>query len=119
MSDELDRFDDALRDWARRPPRTSPADAARAVTAAIAVERRRRSTRGAVLAAAAALLVAVSGMLLWRQPAPGHRVTTASAHSGPAGLGDGVVLMWLDEETPLYMTFQLPGNGVTGNGATP
>lgn len=118
MSDELERFDDALRDLACRPPRTSPAEAARAVAGAIRAERRRRTTRVSALAAAAAVVLALSAALLWQ---PGRRPETVAiaGHSASTGLGEGVVLMWLDEETPLYMTFQLPGDGAPGNGATP
>jgi hypothetical protein len=118
MSDELDRFDDALREWARHPPRTSPADAAGAVTTAIAADRRRRATRWSALAAAAALAMAASVTLLW-QPAEREATVVVRDHVAPDGLAEGVVLMWLDDETPLYMTFQLPGNGAAGNGVTP
>jgi ferric-dicitrate binding protein FerR (iron transport regulator) len=118
MSDELERFDDALRDWTLRPPRTSPAEAARAVAGAIRADRRRRATHFSALAAAAAVILALSATLLWQ---PGRRSETVAAvdHAASTGLGEGVVLMWLDEETPLYMTFQLPGDGTPGNGATP
>lgn len=118
MPDELEHFDDALRDLACRPTRTSPAEAARAVAGAIRAERRRRTTRVSALAAAAAVVLALSAALLWQ---PGRRPATVAAagHAATTGLGEGVVLMWLDEETPLYMTFQMPGDAAPGNGATP
>ena len=118
MSDELDRFDDALREWAGRQPRRTPQQAATAVRSAIHGDRRRRSIRRSALASAAALALAVTTGLLWQPGSQRETVVAAVAETG-AGLGEGVVLMWLDDETPLYMNFHSPANGAAENGATP
>ncbi len=110
MGDELDRFDDALRKWASRPPGRTGAEAARAVTEAIHGQRRRRLARWSGLAAAAALVIAISAGVVWRPEIPPN-VVSAAGDIRTAGLGDGVVLMWLDDETPLYMTFQATAQG--------
>jgi hypothetical protein len=58
------------------------------------------------VASAAALLIAVvAGNWLLQTGEPS--VVTNNGHAAPS-LGHGEVLIWLDEETPLYMTFQSP-----------
>ena len=104
-SDRLGRFEEAWRRWATRPPRRGPEAAAREVAAALRLRRERRRLRRVVLAAAAAVLIVV--------PLAVHRSTQPSvAPEGVAALeppvAEGQVLIWLDEETPLYMTFQAP-----------
>jgi hypothetical protein len=58
------------------------------------------------LASAAALLIAVvAGNWLLNPVEPS--VMTGNGLAAPS-LGHGEVLIWLDDETPLYMTFQSP-----------
>lgn len=121
-----DAFDEALRQYARHPPRTSPEIAARKVLRRLEEEEVSRPSvlrpwsvlPGAmrpVFAMAAALLVAI---VLW-QVAPSSEQDplapdsiTAEIPTNPqnpaiqAALDEDVVVIWLDEKTPLYMSLQ-------------
>jgi len=104
-----DRFIEAWRHWARRPPTRSPAEAAAAVSRRLPLRRQRRYWWG--LAAAAALTVTVALAVYWsisvrRASPPGATINLQET----TPLGNGEVLIWLDEQTPLYMTFQPPEN---------
>ena len=108
--DPEDRFIEAWKQWARRPPARSPAEAAAAVSHRLTV-RRERSYWWA-LAAAAALTVTIALAVHWsdlvrRAAPPGVTIS----HQETTPMGNGEVLIWLDEETPLYMNFQPPENG--------
>lgn len=104
MSDDRnERLEEQWRRWARRPPAT-PADvAARRLVARLEKERAQRvlPRRWGVLAAAAAalLVVALAVPLAVREP-----VAPPSAVVERPPLKEGVVLIWLDSETPLYLT---------------
>jgi ferric-dicitrate binding protein FerR (iron transport regulator) len=104
--DPVDRFERALKVWAERPPRVSPEEASRRVLEAARRRRRRNLTRRALLAAAAVLaVVAIPGIRHRHVP---ETTPTATAPQEPRPLGAGEVLIWLDAETPLYMTFEAP-----------
>lgn len=109
MSD--DRFETAWRRWATRPPRRSPELAARAVRAALPERRRHRTRWVAALAATAAVVLAVLAVSIHR-PAPPPAQVGLVVES--PRLGSGEVLLWLDADTPLYMTFA--SNGATAPG---
>lgn len=99
-----DRFDDALREWARRPPRATAPVAARRVTARLGPSDR-SAGRAAVwvprLAAACGLaLVVASGALLWRNAPPPPAPSPAA--DAPPVLPENVVVFWLDPDTPVY-----------------
>jgi hypothetical protein len=103
-------FEQAWKQYAQRPPRLSPAEAAEHV-------RRRLYTPAPVrywrFAAAAALILAGALAVLWTTlpdppPEPGP---IAESSVEPAPLSNGEVLLWLDDRTPLYMTFQSPEPG--------
>jgi hypothetical protein len=105
--DPVDRFEQDLKRWAERPPRVSPEEASRRVLEATRRRRRRTLTRRALLAAAAVLaLVAIPGVRRER-PAP-QATPTAAVPLEPRPLGAGEALIWLDADTPLYMTFEAP-----------
>lgn len=131
--DGLAGFERALRERAARAPRRSGAEAAAAVRVRLSgagdAQRGLRpawgwslATIGATGALAALLLVAgVTGRF---GPEPGD--TTPQPPAGPAvaalgaastTLGNGEVLIWLDERTPLYMTFAPPSPGDRGAGS--
>ena len=97
--DPEDRFEEAYREWLSRPPGLSPAQAAGRVSERLHTRGRARSW---MAAAAASLLAGAIGISIWWTTA---RVATAPIAT-PAPLGSGEVLMWLDDQTPLYMTFQ-------------
>jgi len=121
MDDERsreERFDDALREWAARPPRLAPAAAARAVAARVAPRRSQPFRPAWALAAAAAVVLAVGSLVTvraLRQPAA--PVAGGAVPAAPI-LGENQVLIWLDEETPLYMTFAAPGDGAARGGVS-
>ncbi len=108
--DSEERFTEAWRQWATRPPRRSPAEAAAAVSSRLPLRRER--TYWWALAAAASLTVTIAFSIHWsalvRHAAP-PEATIKLEETRP--MGNGEVLIWLDEQTPLYMNFQPPGNG--------
>lgn len=132
----LERFEDDLRRRAGQPPRRSPREAAAAVRARIVADRpavpRGLPAWGWGLAATGALAV------VWLLAGVPTRYASAPAGSGagsaptPAGevaagptmpgatttLADGQVLIWLDERTPLYMTFAPPPGGARLGGGS-
>ena len=105
--DDLDaRFQEAWREWTRRPTRLSPAAAADRVRARLVPQP--RNLRWAYAAAAALLCVSAGLSYLWLNSRSSILQPTAATQQ-MAPLGEGEVLMWLDEKTPLYMNFQPPG----------
>ncbi len=58
-------------------------------------------------AAAAVLLAAVGGTVL-RRPDRTIPEPPGASRQEAVPLGSGEVLMWIDDQTPLYMTFQVP-----------
>jgi hypothetical protein len=110
-----EQFEDAWKRWAQSPPRQSPADAAARVRAMIEQRKRRRQPPW-LFAAAAALVATIALTVHWARLSP-----PTVAPQPPAGiqaapqLGEGQVLMWIDDKTPLYMTFQ-PPEGQPANG---
>ena len=110
------RFEDRWRKWATRPPKLTPEAAARAVAAAIREDRRPRAWPLAAVAASIVAVVLAGGLWLQRPP-PAPTMAAATADRDP--IADGVVLMWLDPETPLYMTFQVPESEPEMGDATP
>jgi len=100
------RFEEAWRRRLERPLRTPPPQAAARIAAQLESRRRSRITRWIPLAAAAAVALAV-GVTLLREPAP-QLSLPARPTPEVRPLGEGEILLWLDENTPLYMTFQPP-----------
>lgn len=105
--DPMDRFEDAFRAWAERPPRVPPDEAGRRVVEVAARRRRHALTRRALLAAAAVLAIVAVPAIRRDRPAP-VPAPSADTRVEPPPLGAGEVLIWLDPETPLYMTFEAP-----------
>jgi ferric-dicitrate binding protein FerR (iron transport regulator) len=108
--DAEDRFIEAWRRWARRPPARSPADAAAAVSRRLPPRRQPRYWWA--LAAAAALMMTLAIAVHWsnlvrRASPPGAGISPRET----TPIGNGEVLIWLDEQTPLYMTFQPSAEG--------
>jgi hypothetical protein len=119
-------FERRWRRWGERPPRTHPETAARRVLTRLAEPAPRPGWRpaggwtslGARRLAVAALVLAAVGVWLLTAglpgpfTGPGPTVAPERAPGGPLpatpAMADGVVLMWLDAETPLYMTFAPP-----------
>ena len=114
-ADREKRFEAAWRVWAGRPARRSPRQAADDVADAIRV-RRARLHVWLPAAVAASLLVAVTLSTRWIS-SPVRQVPVSPAEPfQTAPLSPGQVIFWLDEETPLYMNFQPPGDDGTGGG---
>ncbi len=96
--DHMDRFTEAWRRWAARPP-LLPADAAaRQVHCAIEV-RRLHPRRPTVLAFAVTVVLAATLAVLLHTHAPSPTTVRPT-------VGSGVVVMWLDKSTPLYMNLE-------------
>ena len=105
----IDRFENQWRHEAQRPPATPPGTAATRVRARIvAAERRRRALRMAW--ATAAVVGMVMGALLWlpTEPTATPGIPVAATAVAPPPLGEDVVLLWLDADTPLYLTLTPP-----------
>jgi hypothetical protein len=124
----MDRLDEALRALAARPPAVTPAAAARGIAARIeGLGRRAPRLRPAWAWTAATVLVAGGIAVLLRvgQPPPAGSDPVVGARE-PAGAGlslagtlaDGEVLIWLDAETPLYMSFAPPARARDDGGGS-
>jgi hypothetical protein len=105
--DRLQEFEHAWKAWAERPTRRSSGEAGRRVVETASRRRRRSRALRTLLATAALLVIAVT--LGVRRGSLGPEATPpAPAPLAPAPLGAGQALIWLDEDTPLYMTFEAP-----------
>lgn len=110
----MEKFDKAFRAWARRPPVTPAAAAAgqvleRLAERAQAPARSHRAWRWANALAAVLLAVVITARfapVLDPNEAAMRASITTSLEVPP--LPEGVVLMWLDAETPLYFTMEKP-----------
>lgn len=111
-NDQLQRL---WREWATRPPQKSPQQAALEVAAMVAVRRRRDRPMHWLVAAAAAMVLTCGGIIVYRHGSPPISSELVTGTTQGSRLGEGQVLIWLDDETPLYMTFQT----VNPSGATP
>jgi hypothetical protein len=108
-SEAQNRFDEAFKSWAERPPKTPSSDAARRVVASLPEPRSSWKLGGsglrlATAAAGLALLLVVSWVSLPTPPDPSSPLHEVAIPPLP----DEVVLLWLDEETPLYLTVAPP-----------
>lgn len=103
------QFEKAWKKWLERPPRQSPSEAAARVGVLIHERRRRRQARWVLAAAAAVFCVVISVAIQWTRLSthPTSGTPAAGIQQAPQ-LGDGEVLIWIDNDTPLYMTFQSP-----------
>ena len=110
MGDERDRveeFERAWKAWAERPARRPPEEAGRRVLEAARRRQHRRRTVRTLLATAALLVVAVTLGVRRQGPVP-EGTAPAPPPLASAPLEAGQALIWLDAETPLYMTFEAP-----------
>ena len=111
MSEERDNgFEQAFRRWAERPPETPPEEAAARVVTQLserrggflfADSRLRFAAAGATL-----MVVVVVGWMALQSEPPASTPSAAEVALPP--LEDHVVLLWLDEQTPLYLTVAPP-----------
>lgn len=114
----LQDFEERFRRWARRPPRTPAEEAARRVADRLPPRRESPFRAWPGLAAAAVLLL---GLALWlvlgpaTEPPAQPPVLRAEIDEPVHPADSNEVLLWLDESTPLYMTFAPPGQ--EGNGS--
>jgi ferric-dicitrate binding protein FerR (iron transport regulator) len=118
-SDESDRerrFETAWRTWATRPPNRSPRQAAVEVTQSIRAQGGRSGFW--VPAAVVACLIAAVAISTWwvSNPVRFSRDFSTAPPFESATLPPGQVVFWLDENTPLYMNFQSPGDSGIGGG---
>lgn len=105
----LERFDAALRRWAERPAPPPPAwPPARSAEPPSRAGARRAAPRWQLAAASLALVALLGlGFLLRPRSAPptdGPAATAAAAPVAAVASADEVLVLWLDPETPLYLT---------------
>ena len=104
-----EQFAQAWKQWLDRPAKKEPRQAAAEISAVL--QERPRASRPLWLpvfaAAALALVVAVS--VFWRSPRRAA-VPAMVATQTVSPANDDEVVMWLDADTPLYMTFQSPAS---------
>ncbi len=104
-----DRLDEALKNWGERPPRTPADEAARQVLARLPERRGRvRSMaspwRLAITAAGLALMLVIGWSTM-----PQRQASLSGGREIPLPpLAEHVVLLWLDDTTPLYLTIAPP-----------
>lgn len=105
-----DSFERAFKSWAERPPATPPDQAAARVVSRLPERKGRFWLVGSQLrfaATAAALMIAlVVGWVTLRPEPPAAIPATSEVVLPP--LEENVVLLWLDEQTPLYLTVAAP-----------
>ena len=111
--DRVEEFEGALKEWAERPARRSPPEAGRRVVEAARRRQRRGRAIRTLLATAALFVIAVTLGVRREGPVP-EATPAAAAPRAAAPLGAGQALIWLDAETPLYMTFEAPGTAPGG-----
>ncbi len=110
--DPLKEFEGRWKDWAKKAPGTVPKDAARRVMARLPARPRRRDMLGFIparryLAAAAAVALLVFGIRFFGKTKPTILEAPVIAEAS-IELGEDVALIWLDPDTPLYMTLSPP-----------
>lgn len=107
QEDRLDqKFQEEWRKWLNRPRRLSAREASLVILEKISQKPSIFSLRWLVpLGTTAALLLATLLLAPWRW----ERKDAMMPYSeGTSHLQSGEVLMWIDEKTPLYMTFSPP-----------
>ena len=116
MSDErnqgLERFEEELRTWGRRPSAISPGAAATRIKARIETDRRSPRRPWGLAWATAVMLTIVGDWLVGRREVPVPSPTPPAVHEA-LPLPDNIVLWWLDPETPVYFVIRPaePGEG--------
>ena len=103
-------FEKAFRRWAEFPPETPPKEAADRVVMQLPQRRSGSLLAGSRLrfaAAGAALMLVVGVGWFARQPEPPASIPSPTEVALPP-LEEHVLLLWLDRETPLYLTVAPP-----------
>jgi len=113
---ELQQFERHWKAWATRKPRLAPQQAAAQVCQQAQRQDRWRGSRWKIVAAAAGVIIALTTGVLWRAGVV-PLSSSGSTMNEPDAASDNVVVFWLDEETPLYMTFQAPRDNQDEGGA--
>ena len=110
--DPLKEFEGRWKDWAKKTPGTAPEKAARRILTRLPVRSRGWAMLGFLsarryLAAAAAVALLVFGIrFLGKTKTTVIEVPVVAEAS--IELGEDVALIWLDPDTPLYMTLNPP-----------
>jgi hypothetical protein len=105
------RFEEEYREWAGREPRTEPRRAARLLVATLP-DRRRAVARPWLAAAAVALALLGASLWMARHGRPSSTVVGTVAPS-PV-LQEGVVLWWIEPDTPVYFVLGPDEHGTGG-----
>ncbi len=110
--DSLKEFEDRWKQWAKKTPCTAPEEAARRIVARLPVRSRRRGVFGFLparryLAAAATVAFFVFGISFFWSGKP-TALDAPVVKEASIELGEDVALIWLDPDTPLYLTLDPP-----------
>jgi hypothetical protein len=108
-TDNEERFERDWRIWLDRPVRRSPQAAAARVSEIVRSRRAQRRPAWVFATAAVAFAVLAGSVIFLPRTVPTETpvgISDPGAVSEPAQPGE--VLIWLDEEAPLYMNFQPP-----------
>jgi hypothetical protein len=105
-----DNFDQVFKSWAERLPETPPNQAAAQVVGQLTEQGGNTlfvGSRMRFAAAAATLMLAVVVGWMTLRPEPPAAVPATTEVALPP-LEENVILLWLDEQTPLYLTVAPP-----------
>jgi hypothetical protein len=107
--DPLKDLEKALEQWGHRGPKTPPEVGARRVLDRLPESRDTSSFPWSrfLLPAAALLVLALGYTILMRDGRPPAEVA-GEIPAPPIVLDENTALIWLDEETPLYLTLAAP-----------
>jgi hypothetical protein len=110
--DPLKEFENRWKDWVKKTPGTAPEEAARRVMVRLPERSRRWNRLGFLpapryLAAAAAVALLILGIRFWGKTKP-TAVEAPVVAEASIELGGDVALIWLDPDTPLYLTLNPP-----------
>lgn len=113
----IEDLEDAWRVWLDRPPRTSPEQAARAISDRLSRSGTgprnlpRFSLRRPLLAAALLLITVAVGWRFLPWKGQDARVVAVAAEPSVPALGEDVLVMRLDSKTLLYLTLPSDPDG--------
>jgi hypothetical protein len=114
LNDELSRFEDELRAWGARPPRTPASAARQRVTARLSLAR--QPIPWLRLAASAALVIVLVIVTWVGAPGPARESAAVARGSFPPPVDPNVVVWVLDSRTTVY--FVLGPNGSAKGGVS-
>lgn len=112
--DPLEEFEQAMRRWADRPPRTLPGEAVQQIRQQLG-EAEPKKKFWMHWPVAALVLLTLAAALLWRSaPDPPAPASNQTQLASVPSLDENTLLIWLDAETPLYLALNPPASAAQG-----